>query len=409
MVALKEYLREKAKFFSPETGIKNPNPSLTDVKVLELDALNERWKPTGIRYDNQMVDSLLAMLDEHLQDTPVEPQDYDFLFQPALNVNGRKRAWSENKDEYNARHMVYTGAVDALGWIIEDFTLLVRIDHDTRPPDDQFSSLVDFAIYRTDNEGKRALLEVKSPDVFDSLLTLLSRAMVNPVCPRLEPRRPTCEKVINKMCLYMASHKARWGAVTSHEKWVFIRLHPGEQPYMTFSSVELQENNTRPFRALLAMILAAELDLEDENVIFGGSGRVTREAEEPDLMIGWSQRTVAKPRQHAFYKVGYSDTFLSLGTGTIRLSLLRLLGSGSTGIVYQATLDSDQLAKNAELRLYSVKIVQKDTYHEKNGCIARLHHEFKVYSKIAQPSGKSLLPNISLYENIFGEKRGKHG
>ena len=65
-----------------------------------------------------------------------------------------------------------------------------------------------------------------------------------------------------QICLYMASHKARWGAITSHEQWVFIRLHPGSDPYITFSSVELQENNTRPFRALLAMVLAAELDLE---------------------------------------------------------------------------------------------------------------------------------------------------
>ena len=65
-----------------------------------------------------------------------------------------------------------------------------------------------------------------------------------------------------QMCVHMASHKARWGAITSHEQWVFIRLHPGSDPYITFSSVELQENNTRPFRALLAMVLAAELDLE---------------------------------------------------------------------------------------------------------------------------------------------------
>ncbi|KAL5512706.1 hypothetical protein ACEPAG_2972 [Sanghuangporus baumii] len=324
-----------------------------------------------------MVDSLLAVLDEHLQNKPVGPQDYDFLFQPTLDANGRKNAWSKNKDEYDARCMVYTGAVEALVWIMEGLNLPVRIDHDTRPPDDRFSSLVDFAIYRTDNEGKKVLLEVQSPDVFDSLLTLLSRAMVNPVCPRLEPRRPTCEKVINKMCLYMASHKARWGAVTSHEKWVFIRLHPGEQPYITFSSVEPQENNTRPFRALLAMTLAVELDLE----------------------IGWSQHTVVNPRRHAFYKLGYSDASLSLGTGTIRLSLLRLLGSGSTGIVYQATLDSDQVAKNTESRLYAVKIVQKDAHHEKNGCIARLYHEFKVYSKIAQ-QGPDITPGCyGLYES----------
>ncbi|KAL5501325.1 hypothetical protein ACEPAH_8585 [Sanghuangporus vaninii] len=86
MVAVKEYLREKAKFLSPGTGIKNPN-------------------------------ALLAVLDEHLQDTPVEPRP-------------------------------------------------------SSPLDDRFSSLVDFAIYRSYNEVK-----LESPRVFDDLFTLLSRAM----------------------------------------------------------------------------------------------------------------------------------------------------------------------------------------------------------------------------------------
>ena len=63
----------------------------------------------------------------------------------------------------------------------------------------------------------------------------------------------------------MASHKALWGAITSHEKWIFVRLHPGDEPYISFSSIELQSDSTRPFRALLAIMLAAELDLDVES------------------------------------------------------------------------------------------------------------------------------------------------
>ena len=48
----------------------------------------------------------------------------------------------------------------------------------------------------------------------------------------------------------------KWAIVTSHHKWVFLRKLD-DRPVMLYSGVELQEENTRPFRALIAMILAA--------------------------------------------------------------------------------------------------------------------------------------------------------
>ena len=59
----------------------------------------------------------------------------------------------------------------------------------------------------------------------------------------------------------MGAHQTEWGVLTSHDKWLFFRLHKAtnqQQAYVTFSSVEEQSNNTRPFRALLGMLLAAE-------------------------------------------------------------------------------------------------------------------------------------------------------
>ena len=62
-----------------------------------------------------------------------------------------------------------------------------------------------------------------------------------------------------QLSLYMAAHQTEWSALTCHDKWVFLRLHKGtatQKPYLTYSTVERQAENTRPFRALLGMILA---------------------------------------------------------------------------------------------------------------------------------------------------------
>ena len=58
----------------------------------------------------------------------------------------------------------------------------------------------------------------------------------------------------------MAEHQMEWGALTCHDKWIFVRLHKGtatQDPYLTYSTVEKQTENTKPFRALLGMVLAA--------------------------------------------------------------------------------------------------------------------------------------------------------
>ena len=65
----------------------------------------------------------------------------------------------------------------------------------------------------------------------------------------------------------MSSHKINWLALTSHHKWIFFRLHPIQEgvrePYISYSSVEKMEDNTRPLRALLAMLLAAMGEIKD--------------------------------------------------------------------------------------------------------------------------------------------------
>lgn len=66
----------------------------------------------------------------------------------------------------------------------------------------------------------------------------------------------------------MAAHHSQWAALTCHDKWLFVRLHRGtvsHQAYITFSTVEGQTSNTRPFRALLGMMLAAKEDIDVES------------------------------------------------------------------------------------------------------------------------------------------------
>ena len=70
------------------------------------------------------------------------------------------------------------------------------------------------------------------------------------------------------MCLYMGSLRVDWLALTSHHKWVFLRFHDDQkESYLTYSSIVPQENDTRPFRALLGMMLASEFDIEVENSV----------------------------------------------------------------------------------------------------------------------------------------------
>ena len=70
------------------------------------------------------------------------------------------------------------------------------------------------------------------------------------------------------MGLYMGSQRVNWLALTSHNKWVFFRLHnSSEEPYLTYSSVIPQQDDTRPFRALLGMMLASEFNIEVGNSV----------------------------------------------------------------------------------------------------------------------------------------------
>ena len=97
--------------------------------------------------------------------------------------------------------MVYNGALEALYQVLDGLLLPVTVDHDARPQDSRFSSLVDYVVYRTDAEGKRVLIEVEPPGAMESIVAFLSHAMRAPMHLKLEPGRPIHEKVITKVRL----------------------------------------------------------------------------------------------------------------------------------------------------------------------------------------------------------------
>lgn len=120
-------------------------------------------------------------------------------------------------------------------------------------------------------------MECKSPSVLNNFISVLlagrncltvslassdddspignAKKLLNKVC-YLSFYRIIVEGLF-QVCLLMASNKAHWLILTSEEKWIFFRLHVGESPYVTFSEVEEQSGNTRPFRAILATLLSA--------------------------------------------------------------------------------------------------------------------------------------------------------
>ena len=66
--------------------------------------------------------------------------------------------------------------------------------------------------------------------------------------------------------MYMLLYGSDWLALSCFTKWVFLRLHErdavDEAPYITYSTIEEQSDNTRPFRALVGMMLAVSKDVD---------------------------------------------------------------------------------------------------------------------------------------------------
>ena len=116
MVTLRQYLEQNAKFLSPETGGDIINSS--EINDIEADSLEARWKSAAARRDDQMVDSLLKTLHDHLGDRPlpVEQARLDRLFQPLVDDDGTHPQWRRrNAREHDVSYdILHSGMVFSL-------------------------------------------------------------------------------------------------------------------------------------------------------------------------------------------------------------------------------------------------------------------------------------------------------
>ncbi|EJD06895.1 kinase-like protein [Fomitiporia mediterranea MF3/22] len=448
MALFKDYVREHAKFYCPPVDSRqSASGAVTDV---ELQQVLSRWESDQTiieaRRDAQLVDSLINVLDGVLGENPV-PESIEGRFQRHYEDDVLRNRVIRTEPE--ASGYVDRGPISVLERIMRSLGNPVVVANETAVPETR--SKVDFVL--TTTGGKKGLIEIKAPRVFD----MSAREVFEPPNDRngedgevgfevrLDSERPTIGmKVIMKACVYMILYEVEWLVLSCFTRWVFLRLHrrAGEVPYITYSTIEEQLNNTRPFRALVGMMLAIaeEIDVpsnadmggqlrpapvqgtegqsdgseppEQHDPSFKGRGQVTRAeppetrsrsrggnslALSPGFLITWSPKTMSNKKWLEFHAVD-TNAFPPLDKGTIRLHVQRGIGYGSTGTVFEAIPDGDKPNGALESRRYAIKTVGKGETDKEKGCARRLLNELAIYRHI----GKTSLVSMTIVPQCYG-------
>ncbi|EJD08066.1 uncharacterized protein FOMMEDRAFT_150738 [Fomitiporia mediterranea MF3/22] len=474
MALLRNYLRDQAKFYCPPVNShQSASSNVTDAEVEEV---SRNWDPQHTiieaRHDAHMVDALINVLNEELDEKPI-PDVVDGLFEQHY-----RREMAGNyviRSEPDAKAAVERGPVIPLGLIMSSCGDPIEVGREIQAP--SVGSKVDF-LFTTTGERK-ALLEMKSPRVFDMAAVVLFGLPKNEddgngeddedngdgeddeddeeredgeddgddegsevgFKIKLDLEDPeTGMKVIMKACVYMILYGSDWLALSCFTKWVFLRLHErdtvDEAPYITYSTIEEQSDNTRPFRALVGMMLAvarnvdvpSNADLEgrlrpvpvtvlpsdapavreQHDPTYKGRGHVTRAeppetrsrsrggnslALSPGFLITWSPKIMSNRRWLEFY-VKDTNAFPALNESAVRLCVQRNIGYGSTGNVFEAIPDGDEHNGALERQRYAIKTVGKGETDRERGCVRRLLNELAIYRRIGQtsPAAMKIVP-----------------
>ena len=107
--------------------------------------------------------------------------------------------------------------------------------------------------------------------------------------------------------------------------------------------------------------------------------------------------------------VSGTEQCFSLGEQPIRLHIHHLLGTGSTGDVYSASLDVNGIELTGTKADFShvIKVVPKGNSPESEGRVERLQNEFAIYQKIEKArlegyyNGQSIPHCYGLFESEF--------
>ena len=98
---LKEYLSNEAYFPSPPP--RYTQRYSTDVNDIEASLIRNEWRPTSARQDAQLVDSLIQVLEDHIEniEAPSVIETFDVL--RAQHV----RIWTKNEYESDVSALVF--------------------------------------------------------------------------------------------------------------------------------------------------------------------------------------------------------------------------------------------------------------------------------------------------------------
>ncbi|EJD08334.1 uncharacterized protein FOMMEDRAFT_16742 [Fomitiporia mediterranea MF3/22] len=429
MTLFRDYLRNHAKFYCPPVDSHlMESASLTDA---ELEQVFSLWKSDDTvieaRRDMQLVDVLISVLDEALGEEPM-PKHITGEFK--RHYKAEMDADRDIVSEADVRTFIDKGPAQFLARIMLSCGNRIAIKTETAAPGGRCT--VDYVLSTT--EGKKALLELKAPSVFDlseKELSILSDAEDGPHV-RLDLQKPGIGmKAVIKMCVCMILYRVEWLALSCFTKWVFLRLHrrgTDEAPYMTYSTIERQLDNTRPFRALLGMMLAISRNIdvptnadmnvrlqsvpateaptprEHPNLFLRNPVQVTRGEQlvarssggcsnsspsSSGFLITWSPKSMSNGRWLEFHGVD-TDAFPALGNDGVRLCVQRNIGDGSTGVVFEAIPDDNEHNGASGRRRYAIKTVGKGETLKEQSCARRLFNELDIYRRIEQTSPASV-------------------
>ena len=97
---LKEYLTNEASFPSPPP--RYTQHYSTDVNDIEASLIRNEWRPTSARQDAQLIDSLIQVLEDHIENIEVPSIIATFDVLRAQHV----RIWTKNEYESDVSALV---------------------------------------------------------------------------------------------------------------------------------------------------------------------------------------------------------------------------------------------------------------------------------------------------------------
>ena len=110
MKLFKDFLKEKAKFYSPSTaGHQTSVSDISPLGVQEIQETQREWLPTIAWKDTDLIENLIEIVDDHLGDRVLPPPEatWERRFEPEVDDDGTLLSWSVNEKKSDVRNFLY--------------------------------------------------------------------------------------------------------------------------------------------------------------------------------------------------------------------------------------------------------------------------------------------------------------